>query len=75
MSIFNKKENFTDGEKLAEINNILFRFSQFDGSHHKAWCLDQIARIVWGKDYDKKVAEYCVDENGEEYSWDCGIAP
>lgn len=57
---------------MDEIKEILWKYSQIDGSHHKAWCLDQIARIVYGEHYEEFVNEYC--ENGE-YEWDCGIAP
>lgn len=55
-----------------KIKEILWRYSQIDGSHHKAWCLDQIARIVYGKHYEEFVNEYCEDG---QYEWDCGIAP
>ncbi len=58
--------------EIEQIKQILQDFSQIDGAHHKAWCLDQIARIIYGEDYEDFIEEYC--ENGE-YSWDCGIAP
>lgn len=70
-----------DYDKEREITKILINYSQCDGSHHKAWCIDQIARIIYGEEYDKFIYNYChTDENGvhhEEliYDWDTGIAP
>lgn len=55
-----------------KIKEILWRYSQIGGEHHKAWCLDQIARILLDEQYEDFIKEYC--ENGE-YEWDCGIAP
>ena len=55
-----------------KIKEILWRYSQIDGEHHKAWCLDQIARVVCGNQYEDFIKNYC---NDGEYRWDCGIAP
>ena len=46
---------------IDEIDEILWRYSQIDGAHHKAWCLDQIARALYGDGYDDFVKEYCND--------------
>lgn len=68
-------------EKIEKINELLYRYSQIEGSHHKAWVLDQIARIVHGDKYDEFVYNYeHFDEDGNEligdrYEWDCGINP
>lgn len=59
-------------KKEEKIKEILTSYSQIDGSHHKAWCLDQIARIIYDNQYNNFIDDYC--ENGE-YKWDCGIAP
>lgn len=56
-------------EKLNAINKILYRYSQIDGAHHKAWCIDQIARILHGDNYEQFVREFKYVE------WDIGIAP
>lgn len=67
--------------KVENIKTILESYSQIDGSHHKAWCLDQIARIVYGEEYQDFVHNYeYIDDDGVEhdepiYEWDCGIAP
>ncbi len=36
----------------------LFRFSHIDGSHHKQWVLDQIARILKGTKVIVKVSKW-----------------
>lgn len=58
-------------QKIEEIKDILV-YSQSDGAHHKAWALDQLAKILLGRGYDRFVKEYCEDG---QYEWDCGIAP
>jgi len=37
---------YKDYTKEDWIEHYLFRYGQIDGSHHKAWVLDQIARII-----------------------------
>lgn len=71
-----------DTDKLSRICEILTEYSQIDGAHHKAWCLDQIARIVYDQDYEKFVYEYeHTSPDGQSiledkvYGWDPGIAP
>jgi hypothetical protein len=59
----------TDREKILDLLN---SFGQIDGAHHKAWVIDQIARIILAERYIYWIAQY--RENGE-YEWDCGIAP
>lgn len=51
---------------------IAMRYGQFDGAHHKAWCIDQMMRILAGESYASLVRAF---ENGGEYEWDKGIAP
>lgn len=45
---------------------------QIDGSHHKTWVIDQIARTILGDKYDEFVEWY---EQDGEYEWEIGIAP
>lgn len=54
--------NYTPNDWAMEY---LFRFSQIDGSHHKAWTLDQVARILKGTKVIVKVAKW--DDGLEEY--------
>ncbi len=40
------------------------------------WVIDQIVRVLAGKNYDKIIAEAKFGEDGPEtYEWDTGIAP
>jgi hypothetical protein len=67
------RTNLTKREK--EILEFIFSMN-FDGSHHKQWQLDQIARKLTGLDYDAYVKYMNYGEEGENtYEWDCGIAP
>jgi len=72
--------------KLAEVLVLLRSFSQIDGEHHKAWSLDQVARIVTGERYDDFIKDYMFGEDaptpeeellasGDWYEWSEGIAP
>ena len=53
-----------------------FNWGQIDGDHHKMWVIDQMLRILCGKDYDAVIARACDGEDGPNtYEWDIGIAP
>jgi hypothetical protein len=52
------------------VNEYLFSYSQNDGSHHKTWVLDQIARINHGTPIILKVAKW--DNGQEEYRFTTG---
>lgn len=55
---------------------IVYQYSQIDGAHHKAWCLDQVVRALTGSAYEDFVAWTKDGEDGPEtYGWDEGIAP
>lgn len=64
-----------DSVDIDKIKQILWDYSQIDGAYHKAWVIDQIARVVYGEQYEEFVNDYENGEDGEEYEWDCGIAP
>ena len=68
--------------------SILFQFGQGDGTHHKAWVIDQVLRALCGCEYDIEnecfkqnqeyqdwVHYYCYVDGELEYDWDCGVAP
>lgn len=44
------------------------RYGQIDGSHHKTWVLDQIARILKGAKINIRLAKW--DDGQEEYRID-----
>lgn len=57
-------------EKALEIAK---NYSQDDGSHHKAWAIDQMVRALTTSDYEDWIAEYRQGDDGPEtYSWDEG---
>lgn len=65
-------------EHIETALELAFMYSQIDGSHHKAWVIDQMVRALLGEDYDDWIKKYNgdVDEDGEyEYEWDEGVAP
>lgn len=65
----------TDAERIELALHVLGSFGQEDGSHHKAWVVDQVVRYL-ASDYDAWIAEYRDGEEGPEtYEWDEGIAP
>ena len=66
----------TDSERIELALDLITDFAQIDGSHHKTWVIDQVARILTGDGYDKFVNSYCDGEDGPNtYSWDEGSAP
>jgi hypothetical protein len=61
-----------DMEKKIETAKLLIiRHGGHDEAHHKAWCLDQVFRILAGDDYEDIVNLYI----GEGHEWDEGIPP
>lgn len=55
---------------------IIRAHGQTDGSHHKAWVIDQVTRALTGKDYDRWVKAYKAGEYGPEtFGWDEGSIP
>ena len=68
-------------EKIKKIEDIIIRYGQTDGGHHKAWVLDQIMRTIKKEKYEDfvKEYEYTNDEGNpteeKEYQWETGIAP
>lgn len=46
------------------------RYGQIDGAHHKAWVLDQVARILYGTAVLMTVARW--DNGSSEYRFETG---
>jgi len=59
--------------KVTRIAVMLAGRGQSDEAHHKAWLIDQIARIVFGREYGGFVSAY--SRGGAYDEWDAGIAP
>lgn len=65
-------------ERIEKALEIAFRYGQIDGDHHKTWVIDQMVRALLGDigRYAQWIKDYEYDEEtGDEYDWDCGIAP
>lgn len=70
-------------QRIDKALEIAFEFGQIDGSHHKAWVIDQMVRELLGDDYKKKIEKYMFDgqdpveavQNENYFKWDIGIAP
>jgi hypothetical protein len=62
-------------KKMTSIEQALAIIEQYgmtDGTHHKQWVLDQVARALTGDGYSNWVKE--MNQPGYE-PWDEGIAP
>ena len=65
-----------DKEKIKKALEMGIEYGGFDGSHHKAWVIDQMVRILAGNDYEQIIKDACDGEDGPNtYEWDTGIAP
>jgi hypothetical protein len=55
---------------------IAIKYGSTDGSHHKAWVIDQMVRVLAGAAYAEVIARAKAGEDGPDtYEWDTGIAP
>ena len=62
-------------EKITQAIALIEQYGQTDGSHHKAWVLDQVARVLVDN-YEKWVIYMKDGEDGPDtYGYDEGIAP
>ena len=63
-------------DRIAAALDVINQYGGIDGSHHKAWVLDQVVRLLAGDEYAAWVRAHCVGEDGPDtYAWDEGIAP
>jgi len=63
-------------DRAADALEILIRYGQIDGDHHKAWVIDQAVRALSGGSYDRLIAWANDGEDGPEtYTWDLGTPP
>lgn len=69
-------KDLSKSEKIDAALDLLIRYGQVDGDHHKAWVIDQAVRILAGLDYEQTIKDACDGEDGPNtYEWDEGIAP
>ena len=63
-------------KREAEALDILIRYGDFDGGHHKMWVIDQTVRKLTGDKYDEIIYAANYGEDGANtYEWDKGCAP
>jgi hypothetical protein len=63
-------------EGVAAAMELAIRYGGVTGDHHRAWVIDQIARILAGDQYEGLVAAAKAGEDGPDtYTWDEGIPP
>ena len=75
--IYGEKED-KNSIKIKDALDIAYKHGQTDGTHHKAWVIDQMVRRLLGDVYDEWVEKYKhndEDDPGDYYEWDEGIAP
>lgn len=66
----------TADDRITRAITIAVQSGGADGSHHKAWVVDQMVRILAGEKYDEIVRAAKDGEDGpDSYEWDCGVAP
>lgn len=65
-----------DTERVRQALDLAVKHGGRMEAHHKAWCIDQMVRILAGDRYEQIVREAKAGEDGPEtYAWDEGIAP
>ena len=63
-------------EKEYAALELIGQYGGVDGSHHKDWVLDQVARILAGEGYEDWIKVLRDGEDGPEtYGYNEGIAP
>lgn len=63
-------------EKEKNAIKILTQYGGVDGSHHKAWVIDQALRALTGDMYNNYIRMVKDGEDGADtYTWDEGVAP
>jgi hypothetical protein len=63
-------------KRINEALAIAHGFGSIEGSHHKAWVIDQMVRALTGSGYEEWVkSSKNGDEGPDTYDWETGIAP
>lgn len=66
----------TAEERIDKAVTVAVGYGGIDGSHHKAWVIDQMVRALTGDNYCALVRAACKGADGPDtYSWDEGVAP
>lgn len=70
-------------ERISKAIAIAVQYGGIDGSHHRAWVIDQMVRALTGctdasasEAYRQLVRDAKAGDDGPDtYAWDVGIAP
>lgn len=78
----------SEANRIQRALDVAVQYGQFDGSHHKAWAIDQMVRALTGsstvgdptridsEEYTQLIADAKDGEDGpDSYEWDEGIPP
>jgi hypothetical protein len=74
-------ENELKTDHVIESLRIIENYGQIDGDHHRAWCLDQVARHLLAHlgpnySYETWVEDMKAGQFGPDtYEYDAGVAP
>jgi hypothetical protein len=62
--------------KIAMALDVIFKYGQIEGDHHRAWVIDQVVRELTGNHYKDFIDVYCEHDGvPNAYEWNEGIAP
>lgn len=61
--------NYNTEDRVSHALNIARDFGQYDGAHHKTWCIDQIVRALTGCPIEKQ--EVTSTSQLPSYSYEC----
>jgi hypothetical protein len=72
-----KHEGDLDDSARAKALDIARRYGGIDGSHHRAWVIDQMCRSLLGDAYEAFVRDACAGTQDEPgcWEWNVGVAP
>lgn len=62
-------------ERIKNALKYAWSYGQIDGSHHKMWVIDQMARALLEDEYEEWVKRYETPDGDDYWEWDTGIAP
>ena len=72
-----RDEDDWDCCRIRRALNLAFDYSQNDSPDHKAWAIDQMVRVLTGREgYKDFIRKHAEGEDGPDtYGWDEGTPP
>ncbi len=59
-------------KRELDVIELIDRYGNIDGAHHKMWVIDQVLRLLYSPDGYKK---FVADREADGCDWDEGIPP